>query len=147
MPSLFRRIFAKLTITGIWIAGHAIAVGYLLGNMVWDSYYPFSGVWSAIQFIGFVIAGSLLGCLFSLITTAVILAPLYQVFLHFSGGPPTSGEWVMILAGPHRGRITRVYSSAQGNSVRLELTDQERERYKDIYQPHEVQRVSEPARM
>ena len=45
---------------------------------------------------------------------------------------------VQILSGPHKGRIARIYSTWQRGTVRVELGEEEKEKFKDIFGPAQL---------
>jgi hypothetical protein len=83
----------------------------------------------------------LLGLLASVLVGWPILGPLYHDRGLKNGGPFREGDRVLILTGPHKGRTVRVYSQWQGDTVRVELGDLEKETCKDIFSPTQLLRA------
>ncbi|MEN6497158.1 MAG: KOW motif-containing protein, partial [Thermoguttaceae bacterium] len=61
-----------------------------------------------------------------------------------NGGPFKPGDLVQVIAGPHRNRIARVYSTWQCETVRVDLGEAAKSRFQDIFASHQLLRV-EPA--
>jgi len=91
-------------------------------------------------FILWVVIALPIGFLLAIFPGWFIIGPLYAVRGQINGGPFKVGDTVQILAGPYKGRVTRVYSTWQGNSLRVELGEKEKEDYKDIFSPGELLR-------
>ena len=72
-----------------------------------------------------------------------VLGPLYYGRMLKNGGPFQPGDTVQILRRSHRGRIARVYSAWQGDSVRVDLGDPDNEEFTDVFGPVELLRVEE----
>ena len=86
------------------------------------------------------ILGLLLGYFGAALIGWPILGTMYYERELKNGGPFEVGNAVQILAGPHKGRITRVYSTWQGNSVRVELGEEAKKTYKDVFSPTQLLR-------
>lgn len=80
-----------------------------------------------------VVLALLLGFFMAILCGWLILGPLYYARLLKNGGPFKVGDHVEILYGPHRGRVVRVYSLWQGDGVRVKLSEQEKETFKDVF--------------
>lgn len=93
---------------------------------------------SALWSVGIFILGLLLGYFVAILIGWPILGPIYYDRELKNGGPFKVGDSVQILAGPHKGRIARVYSTWQGNSVRVELGEEAKKRFEDIFQPTQL---------
>lgn len=78
----------------------------------------------------------------ALIFSMLLVTPIYWFRAARNGAPFHPGDEVRILTGRERGRVVRVYSNAQGNSVRVDLGEDAKARFKDIYGAHQVMRVS-----
>ena len=70
-----------------------------------------------------------------------ILGPVLCERGRKNGSPFIPGDLVQVLCGPHRNRITRVYSSWQHESVRVDLGEQEKVNLRDIFCPDQLLRV------
>lgn len=72
---------------------------------------------------------------------AGFLSPFYKLNEKLNGGPFDEGDEVIVLAGKHKGKITRVYSKWQGMSVRIELGETEKENFKDVFPPSNLLKI------
>ncbi len=74
------------------------------------------------------------------------IGPFFYAREMKNGGPFKVGDTVQILSGPHKGRISRVYSTWQGNTLRVELGTREKDEFKDIFSPAQLLReeIAEP---
>ena len=85
-------------------------------------------VWS----VCLMIAAGLLGFLVAAVAVAIFLPPVYRWRGVKNGAPYAIGDEVQILAGPHQGRLVRVYEVSWDRLyVRVELGDQERRQLTD----------------
>jgi hypothetical protein len=79
------------------------------------------------------VLGVLGGFLVALLVGWPVLGAASYDRLRKNGGPFKVGDMVQILVGPHRGRVTRVYSLWQGDAVRVELGEKEKASYSDVF--------------
>ena len=93
---------------------------------------------SALWTVGVFILGLLLGYFGAILIGWPILGPIYYDRELKNGGPFKVGATVQILAGPNKGKITRVYSTWQGSSVRVELGEEVKKTFEDIFQPTQL---------
>lgn len=117
------------------LALNAALLGCLLqGSLIWVS-------WATLALIiGLSILAYFIGML--------LLWPLFRVVCSkINGAPFGVGERVLILTGPHRGRLVSVYEITAGqggwNLLRLELGQDAKDSYKDIFEEYAVVRRSE----
>ena len=70
------------------------------------------------------------------------------VCLRLNGAPHVVGERVVVLSGPHSGRIGCIYTVATGQGgqplPRVELGDKSRERFDDLFEDYALLRISTP---
>jgi hypothetical protein len=76
----------------------------------------------------------------SLILVPFVWGPIFHARERLNGGPFLVGDRVRILVGPHRGRISRVYSLWQGSSVRVQIGKEAEDTYKDVFSPMQLVR-------
>ena len=72
-----------------------------------------------------VLVGGLFICFF--------LSPFYLAVERMSGGPFKKGDRVYVIAGTAKGKVTEVYSGWQGLSARIELGEDKKPNFKDVY--------------
>lgn len=100
--------------------------------------------WQAVGFYLIVlIISPLLGYFGAVLAGVFIFGPMYYSRGLLNGAPFKEGDVVQILAGPHRGSVTTVYSCWQGDSVRVRLGPKEEEEFKDVFQPTQLLREEE----
>ena len=100
---------------------------------------------SALTTVAIVVLSLILGFFAAILIGYMVLSPILQDRVIKNGGPFKVGDTVQILAGPHMGRISRVYSSAnlQDDSVRVELGEIEKETLKDVFTSMELLREND----
>jgi hypothetical protein len=118
------------------------------------------GVWSAVVacqpsmamfgdweylllFVVSVVVAPILAFFLSLLLIPLGMAQLYYWRGRLNGAPFKVGDRVRILVGQHRGRITRVYSMWQGDSVRVELGKEAEHTHADIFEPTQLVRETD----
>jgi uncharacterized protein (DUF58 family) len=140
-PTRAQLFFASAWPDRIWFTAGALAVNIPVAVVCADSLHPLSAWWNFVQFAWLVLLALLLGLFLALFPGWLVVGPLYYSREVANGGPFEVGDRVRILSLPHRGRVSRVYSSWQGNSVRVELGAKEKEELKDIFCPNQLLRV------
>jgi hypothetical protein len=80
------------------------------------------------------------GFLFGAIAASAVLPPLYWLRTHLNGGPFALGDMVVVLSRTHRGRRARVYDTWQGDTVRVEIGEEAKAGFRDIFGQHELLR-------
>jgi len=105
-----------------------------------------NGQW-VLSFLAIVIFSPVFG-FYATILLMFYAGPIFAWRGQVNGGPFEVGDVVQVLAGPYRGKITTVYSSWQGGSVRVRLGAKEEESFKDVFGSVELlreDRSHEPA--
>jgi len=134
-PSRLQLFFARDWPLKIWFT--LIPLLFVITSMRVCGWPP------AIGFLGllFIVVVSFVAGVFSALLSALfILGPLYHDRALKNGAPFRIGDRVRILVGPHRGRVTRVYSTWQGDTVRVELGEEAKAGFTDIFGPHKLVR-------
>ncbi len=118
-------------------------------------YAPLSDFWNLLQLVFYVIVALLLSFLLALVAGTFLagifwplLRPLYKARCAKNGAPFQVGDHVRILAGRHKDRVVKVYDTWSGDSVRVDLGENERKDFKDIFDPIQLLRETmapEPA--
>jgi hypothetical protein len=108
---------------------------------------PLAAWWDLVRFVWCVVLALLLGLLLAMFPGCFVIGPLFYDRELKNGGPFKVGDTVQILSAPHRGRVSRIYSTWQGNALRVELGTKEKEEFKDIFAPAQLLRLerAEPA--
>ena len=84
-----------------------------------------------------------LGWALALLAGAIFLPPIYHWRVRANGGPFKEGDQMQILSGRHASEVSMVYSKWQGTTVRVKLTPQDADEYKDVFQSVELLKVPE----
>lgn len=100
-------------------------------------YEPWEILWHVLT----ILLSLPIGWFCSLIAGSVFLGTINEYRGLKNGGPFQVGDQVLILTGPHRDRICRVYSLCQGGSVRVEIGEIKDEKIEDIFPPYQVFKV------
>ena len=83
----------------------------------------------------FAMSGFLIGTMFG-----SVVGPLYRLRTHLNGGPFAPGDMVVVLSRKHRGRRARVYDTWQGDAVRVEIGEEAKAGFQDIFGQYELLR-------
>lgn len=77
-------------------------------------------------------------CLVGAVMFGPLVGPLYRLRTHLNGGPFAPGDVVVVLSRKHRGRRARVYGTWQGDTVRVEIENEHKAGFRDIFGQHEL---------
>jgi hypothetical protein len=80
----------------------------------------------------------------SLPITWIVVAPVYHARARLNGAPFHVGDYVQVLAEPHRDKVARIYSTWQGSTFRVELGRDAETNYKDIFSETQLLRAMMP---
>ena len=97
----------------------------------WDHLFPVAAV---------VVLSFLSGWFASVIPGWFVFGPLLYTQGIENGGPFVPGDTVRIIAGKHRGTVSRVYGTGQHETVRVELGKDAKEQYADFFSAYELVR-------
>lgn len=136
-----QKLLASDWLPRLWTLGVSVAVtGWTLLEID-----PGSEVWSDLAATARVLLSCaiafLLGSIASVPVGWVLFGPLLMAQGEENGGPFQPGDHVRIIAGPFRGRVAQVYSSWQHETVRVDLGDEPRRKYQDIFAAYQLLRV------
>lgn len=96
-----------------------------------------------VAFVFAVVVAGLVGWLMSFLPMWLLLGPVVYHQSLLNGGPFAPGDVVMILAGPHRGRISRVYGIGQHGALKVEIGEEDRRQYMDSFPAYQLLRVTQ----
>ncbi|MBC7773552.1 MAG: KOW motif-containing protein [Pyrinomonadaceae bacterium] len=139
-PNRVQLFFARGTLGNMWLIASAVfgeAFALLWSEPNIEFFTRASGVFWLL--VGAVIA-PVAGVFALLVPGYFLLWPVYLLIERMNGGPFKVGDVVMVLAGPYRGRIGRIYGLSQGNSVCVALGLKEQKSYEDIFGPIQLLR-------
>jgi hypothetical protein len=138
-PTRLQIFFARWWLSGIWFVNVSVWPLIFMGVAIWGI-PPLSVIapdWgttggSAIAIVFALIFGFFFGILFS-IDMLIRSSPIYDICVRINGGPFKVGDTVQILTGPHRGRVTQIYSPWRESAFRVRLGPEAEKENKDIF--------------
>ena len=143
-PPTFRQwLIASDLLPSVWTWGCGLGLPVLVYREIAPGVFDwYSG---ALTVVCLVVA-SLLGFVIALPSAWIMLGPIYMEQAERNGAPYEIGDEVEILCGSRKGEVARVDKLTQ-HGVQLELGEEARQAYNDIYAPSQVRRVptSDPA--
>lgn len=140
-PSRFQRLVASDVLIRVWLLTvPCLVLVFTLREIdpTLSSFTTPSGaVWTSASGLLAFVAGYFLAIL--------VGWPLFGPFLMWcaeaNGGPFAVGDRVMVLAGPYADRVSIVYSMWQHDAVRVDLGEDAKSRFADIYGAYQLVRV------
>ena len=129
----------------IWIAGVVMAWFVFLKGALNPDRTLFSAWQELAAFIGIAAAGLVISILIAGMAAGVFVAPINRIQARLNGAPFKPGDRVLILAGRYRGRIGRVYSEWQGETIRVDVGDEASKTFDDVFGQYQVERVANSA--
>lgn len=136
-PTLAQRLFAtKWPALVTLLAGTAGVVAWVAPVLAPDRASIVEIVWFIVEMVAAALIGLIVAAFFGV---GVVLVPLWRWRMSKNGAPFQVGDQVMILAGPHRDRIVRIYDVwPTRGEVRVELGQDERNAVTDVFGVLEV---------
>ncbi len=101
----------------------------------------FGDPWYVVMLVVATVLSLILGFFAAIPTAWVLLGPILMEQGIVNGGPFVPGDIVQIIAGPHRNRRSHVYSTWQHETVRVDLGEQAKAEYADIFAAFQLLRV------
>ncbi len=139
-PTPLQYFFARDWPRKIWMVAAPLYIVFFIVRECHPTFSLFMD-WQAVFWLFCVALLALpIGFFLAILMGWFILGPLYFDRGLKNGGPFRPGDRVRILTGPHRDRIVVVYSLWQGDSVRVELSEEEKKNYKDVFSPVQLLR-------
>lgn len=136
-----RLIASDILPTAWWfliVPGAALAVSL---SAVGSLRFAFSDLWSAGLFLMVTLLSLLIGFWIGTVTAWFMFGPfLYHQGL-VNGGPFQEGDLVQVIAGRYRDRVGRIYGRAQHDTWRVDLGEEARTSYTDIFPDYKLLRV------
>lgn len=139
-PTWTQVFFARYQPLKIWVVASAILS--VVGAVIWcePSAEMFTQARWVFWFVVAVIVSPMAGTVVLFIPGIIVTSPVYSLLEKRNGGPFVVGDIVMVLIGPYRGRVGQVYSTFQGDSLRVAIGLQEQKDLEDIFNPIELLR-------
>ena len=142
-PTIAQRFFAWWWPMQIWF-GLFPLFGFFLAIAVCRPTFSMFRDWQyVLLFVLAIIVAPVLFFLLGVLISFPIIGSIFYARELANGGPFKVGDTVYIIAGKHKGKVTKVYSQWQGSSVRLEIGEKEKETFKDIFGSVCLLRVNE----
>jgi hypothetical protein len=132
-PTRSQCFFASAWPSRIWFATIPLLLAFAVGLTCASFLDPLAVWWDFVRVAWFVLLALLLGFFLAMFPGWLVIGPLFYDREVKNGGPFKVGDSVQILSGLHKGRVSRVYSTWQGNMLRVELGAGERDEFKDIF--------------
>jgi hypothetical protein len=139
-PTRLQYFFASPWPSWMWFTVIPLGFAFAMGRICTSFLDPLAGWGEFVHFAWYVAIALLLGFFLALFPGWFVIGPLYYDRELKNGGPFKVGDTVQILSGPHKNRITQVYATWQGNSLRVELGEKEKKEFTDIFSPAELLR-------
>lgn len=142
-PSRFQRLVASDVLIRVWLLTlPCLAVVFTLREIdpTLSGFTTSSGAfWTVVSGLLAFVAGFFL---------AVIVGwPLFGPFLMWcseaNGAPFAVGDRVMILTGPFADRMSTIYSTWQHDTLRVDLGEEAKARFEDIFGAYQLLRVND----
>jgi hypothetical protein len=118
----FQVIFAEDWLAKVWIGGFVVAAIAALITYLFPAFSVLGFSVSSVALVFAILFGGLIAYFVSLILGSCILPPVCRIRERLNGAPFETGDVVVILKKPHRGRMAWIDSSRNtqyGASVRF----------------------------
>jgi hypothetical protein len=144
-PTLAQQFFATNWPLRIWLTFTSVGLTIVFFRMAQFS-LDWLQDWTMVGWgLLLAIVSPALGFMLGICPGSVFLIP-FLLWRSFANGAPFKiGDEVQIISGPKRGTVTRIYSGWQGSSMRIELGEEAKATYKDVFSPMQVLRLSRPS--
>jgi hypothetical protein len=137
-PKRMQYFFAKSWPVTISFIGFIFFVVYLIVRACGPSALLLADWRYLLWFIGVILLTLPLSLLLSLILLGLVIGPLYHHRGLKNGAPFYVGDRVRILSGRHLDKISRIYSTWQRGTFRVEIGQKEKDEFKDIFGPSDL---------
>lgn len=114
--------------TFLWLSG------LLADGVVWNRDALWRLLW--VFFLAVVLAMCV-----TIVVSTFFLTPFYRRQEQANGAPFAVGDSVQVLTGPHAGRVGKIYATWQGETLRVDLGEEPKARYRDIFAPAQLLRA------
>ena len=139
-----RLIWLRMLLGSPWflrlVAGGP-ALGAALAFWVISVSTPSMKMWDRLWIFASAPVAALAAFLVMLIVMAIVCAPICSLLERLGGGPFKVGDTVRVVTGRYRGVVARVYSTWQGGALRVDLNEQAKESYADIFAGYQLLRA------
>jgi hypothetical protein len=141
-PTLAQKFFASKWPLSLWFASTSLGTVLFLLNIENFNLRDLSDWNTVALYLLLIVTSAALGFMFGAVGSGFI-GRLFHWRALVNGGPFKPGDRVQIIGGTHDGVLTHVYSGWQGASLRVDLGDEAKEKFQDIFFPAQLLRVSQ----
>jgi hypothetical protein len=142
-PTRTQRFWAGPWPARIWFVGWPVGSVAVVVDKGDPTFAAFTDIWFVLCFVFAVVLAVPVGFFLSLAVGFPVIGTIMMTRERINGGPFEIGDRVQIIAGRHAGTVTRVYSTWQCGTLRVELGEEASEDFKDIYGPAQLLRATE----
>jgi hypothetical protein len=126
-PKRLHYFFAQDWPLTIWLAAFTVAFAAGAIRLVGPP-------WGCASCFVVVAVTTVIGLLVGLLSSMIVLPPLYRHRARVNGAPFRKGDAVRILCGRHRGTVAEVYEVwLERGQIRVDLGDAARKEVKDVF--------------
>ena len=144
-PTQAQYFFASNLPPRIWFGAISLGAAGWIAWICASFLDPLTDWRNFAQFALYTGVGFLLGFFLAAFPGWFIIGPLYHIRELKNGGPFHVGDTVLILSRPYRGRVSSVYATWQGDSVRVDIGEESAKQLRDIFSPLELMRATDIA--
>lgn len=140
-PSLSQRFFASKWVWILWFSFTSLGTAAYCLNVA-EFQIEYLRDWSMTgTYLLISLTAAPLGLALGIFPGGMVLGILLHFRSMMNGGPFKPGDTIQVIGGIFDGRVTKVYSGWQGNSVRVELGEDAKREFKDVFSPHQLIKV------
>ena len=143
-PTFWQRAIASDWLPRIWMLACPLAFTAWTVRSIGPLGHAFSNVWSGVLFVVVILLSALLGFMAAIPTGWLVLGPILMAHGERNGGPFVPGDLVQIVSGAYRNRVALVYSPWQHETVRVDLGEEAKKQYKDVFSAYQLLRAERP---
>ncbi|HSG70431.1 MAG TPA: hypothetical protein VLA12_08445 [Planctomycetaceae bacterium] len=141
-PTRSQRFYASGWPEFIWVIGGA-SIGVAAGLNSTEFRLGLLLEWPTNLWFGLVtIISALVGYFLAIFPGIFVIGPLLDDRSRINGAPFAVGDCVQIISGKHAGQVVKIYSTWQGDLVRVDLGEEAKHSYQDIFGPLQLLRVT-----
>lgn len=137
-PTLRQRLIASDWLPRLWMLVFALVITVWTIRSIGPVQHAFGNAWSALLFVAVLLLSGMLGFVVSVPAAWLLMGPTLMDQGHRNGGPFKPGDLVQVISGAYRNRVARVYSTWQCETVRVDLGEEVKRQFKDIYAAYQL---------
>lgn len=142
---LIRRLIAEDWFVKAYLAAAVCLAWWVTFTIATPTMSDLRHIFQAVIVLLLFAVAAVVGFGVAMVLSPFFVVPVYEIHTRLNGGPFAPGDHVCILSGPYAGRVSHVYQQWQHTSVRVELGDEAREAFQDVFGQHQLRRVKEQA--